>query len=62
MAITKVYPKAEVTGTMEEGTTGNFDVDVDEERVWSKKGSDDGLPHKNWTKFLTIIKDKVQGS
>ena len=51
-----------MTGTKEEGVTGNFDVDVDEERVWSKKGSDDGLPTQNWEKFLTVIKNKVEGS
>ena len=61
-AITKFYPNAEITGTKEEATTGNFDVDVDGDRVWSKKGNDDGLPTKNWEKFLTVIKNKVQGS
>ena len=60
MAITKFYPNAEITGTKEEGVTGNFDVEVDGKQVWSKKGSNDGLPTDNWKGFLEKVKGGVE--
>ena len=53
------YPKANVDFTKDPGTTGNFEITVNDAPMFSKKGGD-GFPHKDWEAFATRLKNQVE--
>ena len=58
----KQYPYSKVTVSRESRKTGNFEVIVNGQIVWSKVGNNDGLPENNISKFYQDITTAIEAS